>query len=51
LGTGIRYFYIDLEKDSAKYIRIYKEIFASEDFYDRKLKKGYTTGHFDRGVF
>ena len=50
MGMGVRYFYIDLEKDSGKYIRIYKEIFTSDDFYDRKLKKGYTTGHFDRGV-
>ncbi|MCK5476914.1 MAG: hypothetical protein KAI55_03265, partial [Candidatus Aenigmarchaeota archaeon] len=51
LDIGIRYFYIDLEKDSGKYIRIYKEIFTSENFEDRKLKKGYTTSHFDRGVF
>lgn len=48
--AGIRYFYIDVEKDADKYVRIYRRILSGEPFDDRKIRKGYTTGHFERGV-
>ena len=50
VGAGIKYFYIDLEKDIDKFIRIYRKILNFEPFDDTKIKKGYTTGHFNRGV-
>jgi len=48
--AGIKYFYIDLEKEIDKFIRIYRKILNFEPFDDSKIKKGYTTGHFNRGV-
>lgn len=47
---GIKYFYIDVEKDADKYVWIYRRILSGEPFDDQKIRKGYTTGHFDRGV-
>ncbi len=49
-GKGIKYFYIDLEKDVGKFVRIYHSILKGKDFDDKKIKKGYTLGHFQRGV-
>jgi len=49
--AGIKYFFIDLEKDVDKFIRIYRKILNFEPFDDNKIKRGYTTGHFDRGVY
>jgi collagenase-like PrtC family protease len=48
--AGIKYFYIDVEKDVDKFVRIYRKILNFEPFDDTKIKKGYTTGHFVRGV-
>jgi collagenase-like PrtC family protease len=48
--AGVKYFYIDVEKDVDKFIRIYRKILNFEPFDDSKIKKGYTTGHFGRGV-
>jgi collagenase-like PrtC family protease len=48
--AGIKYFYIDIEKNTDKFIRIYRKILNFEPFDDSKIKKGYTTGHFSRGV-
>jgi len=48
--AGIKYFYIDVEKDVDKFVRIYRKILNFESFDDSKIKKGYTTGHFGRGV-
>ncbi len=48
--AGIRYFLIEVDKDSAKFIRIYRKILSGQKFDDSKIKKGFTTGHFDRGV-
>jgi hypothetical protein len=47
---GIRYFYIDTSKEIGKFIKIYRKIINNESFNDSKIRKGYTTGHFDRGV-
>jgi collagenase-like PrtC family protease len=49
--AGVKYFYIDVEKDVDKFIRIYRKILNFEPFDDSKIKKGYTTGHFSRGVY
>lgn len=48
--AGIKYFYIDVEKDVDKFVRIYRKILNFEPFDDTRIKKGYTTGHFVRGV-
>jgi hypothetical protein len=48
--AGIKYFCIDVEKDVDKFVRIYRKILNFEPFDDTKIKKGYTTGHFTRGV-
>ena len=50
LKQGIKYFYMDTNKDVDKFIRIYRKILNGEQFDDTKIKKGYTTGHFSRGV-
>lgn len=47
---GIKYFYIDLMNDADKFIKIYRKILNDEKFDDSKITKGYTTGHFSRGV-
>lgn len=49
--NNIKYFYIDAEKDVDKFIRIYRRILNLEPFNDNRIRKGYTTGHFNRGVF
>jgi len=46
---GVRYFYIDTNKDPAKFVRIYKKILDGKSFDDKKIRKGYTTGHLFRG--
>lgn len=45
---GIRNYYIDC-KDAAKFIGIYRKILTS-DFDDNKIRRGYTTGHFNKGI-
>lgn len=48
--VGVKYFMIDLRKEVGKFVRIYRKILSGEKFDDRKIKKGYTTGHFVRGI-
>jgi len=50
LDKGIKYYYIDLNKDVGKFVRVYKKIFSGEPFDDKKIRKGYTKGHLERGV-
>ena len=47
---GVKNFLIDGGKELGKFVRIYKKIISGEDFDDKKIKKGFTTGHFDKGV-
>jgi collagenase-like PrtC family protease len=49
--VGVKYFLIDVEKDADKFIRIYRKILNLEPFEDSRIRKGYTTGHFSRGVY
>jgi putative protease len=49
--AGIKYFLIDVEKDVDKFVRIYRKILTLEPFDDNRIRKGYTTGHFNRGVY
>ncbi|MFH1850164.1 MAG: U32 family peptidase [archaeon] len=46
---GIRYFLIDT-KDPGKYVRIYRKILSGSEFDDKRIRKGYTTGHFLKSV-
>lgn len=50
LKIGVKYFVIDCEKDVGKFVRIYRKIVDGGDFDDRKIRKGFTTGHFNRGI-
>ncbi|MEW6222130.1 MAG: U32 family peptidase [Candidatus Hadarchaeota archaeon] len=49
--AGVKYFLVDVEKDVDKFVRIYRKILNFEPFDDRRIRKGYTTGHFNRGVY
>ncbi|MGM5482743.1 MAG: U32 family peptidase [Nanobdellota archaeon] len=49
-AEGIRYFFMELEKDYYKYVNIYKRILSGEKINDKRLRKGFTTGHLYRGV-
>lgn len=46
---NINYYLIDSNKDVGKLIRIYRQI-LNKDFDDRKIKKGYTTGNFNKTI-
>lgn len=50
IDEGINYFYLDLSKDVGKFIRIYQMIIFNTFFDDKKISKGFTKGHFERGV-
>ncbi|MFH1439071.1 MAG: U32 family peptidase [Candidatus Woesearchaeota archaeon] len=50
LTCGVKFFFIDLKKDTGKFVRIYKQILSNQAFDDKRIRKGYTTGHFNRGV-
>ena len=50
LDHGLKYFYIDVMKDAGKFTRMYRSILAGKAFDDRRIRKGYTTGHMLRGV-
>ncbi|MDD4308331.1 MAG: U32 family peptidase [Thermoplasmata archaeon] len=50
LGVGIKWFHLDLDRDVGKFVKIYRRIIAKEQFDDRNIRKGFTTGHFGRGV-
>jgi collagenase-like PrtC family protease len=49
--AGVKYFLIDVENDVDKFVRIYRKILNLEPFDDSRIRKGYTTGHFSRGVY
>lgn len=50
LNNGIKYYYIDLNKDVGKFVRVYRKILSGQVFDDKKIRKGYTKGHLERGV-
>jgi len=50
VDAGVKYFLIDVEGDVDKFVRIYRKILNLEPFNDSRIRKGYTTGHFSRGV-
>jgi len=50
IDIGIKYFYIDLSRDVGKFTRIYRDIINNKKFDDLKIRKGYTTGHLNKGV-
>jgi hypothetical protein len=50
LDIGIKWFYLDLVGDVGRIVNIYKRIISNQPFNDRKIRHGYTTGHFGRGV-
>ena len=50
VDAGVRYFVIDLEGDIQKYVNFYKRILNGKRINDKKLRKGFTTGHMFRGV-
>ncbi len=51
VGIGVKNYLIDVEKDVGKFVRIYRKILSLEQFGDSRIRKGYTTGHFGRGVY
>jgi collagenase-like PrtC family protease len=50
VDAGIKWFYLDLFGEVGKMVAIYKKIISKEPFNDRKVRHGFTTGHFTRGV-
>jgi collagenase-like PrtC family protease len=50
LDAGIKWFYLDPARDVGKIVGAYKKIITGEPFDDRKIRRGFTTGHFRRGV-
>jgi hypothetical protein len=48
---GIKYFYIDTAYCVDNFARIYRKILNFEKFDDTGFREGYTTGHFNRGVY
>jgi putative protease len=50
LDVGVKWFHLDLERDVGKFIKVYRKIIFGEKFDDAKIRKGFTTGHFRRGV-
>ena len=50
VDLGVKYFFIDTNKEPEKFVRIYKKILSGVKFVDKKIKKGYTTGHYYRSV-
>ncbi len=50
LQAGVKYFLIDLERDADKFVKVYRKILNLGNFDDTRMRKGYTTGHFSRGV-
>jgi len=50
LQGGIRYFLLDLSKDTSTLITAYQNIIEEKQQDISMLKKGTTQGNFDRGV-
>ncbi|MFO7618211.1 MAG: U32 family peptidase [Thermoplasmata archaeon] len=50
LDAGVRWFHLDLERDVGKFVKAYMRIISGERFDDSKIRRGFTTGHFRRGV-
>ncbi len=50
LDAGVKWFHLDLERDAGKFIKVYRKIIFGENFDDAKIRRGFTTGHFRRGV-
>lgn len=49
-NIGVRHFYLDLDRDVRKILKIYRRILSLEKFDDNRIRKGYTTGHFSKGM-
>ncbi len=47
---GVKYFFFDLLKNSNKILKLYRSILQGK-ILNPKIKKGYTRGHFKRGVY
>ena len=50
INENINYFYLDLSKDVTRFVKVYQKIIKGIDFEDKKISKGFTKGHFERGV-
>ena len=50
LDAGIRWFFLDLDRNVGKTLRTYAKILEGRPFDDQRIRHGYTTGHFGRGV-
>jgi len=50
IKENINYFYLDLSKDVTRFVKVYQKIIKGIDFEDKKISKGFTKGHFERGV-
>ena len=51
LSCGINQFYFDISGNAKKWIDIYSKIVDGEKVNVKKLSKGFTLGHFKRGVY
>jgi putative protease len=50
LDAGIKWFFLDLERNVGRTVGTYRKILSGRPFNDRRIRHGYTTGHFGRGV-
>ena len=50
LDAGMKWFFLDLERNVGKTIGTYRKILAGRPFNDKRIRHGFTTGHFGRGV-
>jgi hypothetical protein len=50
VDIGLRRFHLDLDRDVGKFTKIYAKIISGQNFDDAKIRRGFTTGHFRRGV-
>ena len=50
VNAGVKWFCLEPSRDVGRTVGIYRKIISGQPFDDRKLRKGYTTGHFGRGV-
>jgi len=47
---GITQFYLDLKSNTRKWLDIYSRILSGETLNLKKIGKGYTKGHYERGI-